>query len=156
VLNDSHWAVYEFKIHLMADFTTAKGQLLINKLIILNWKIRWKNVLTDQIGCGAFIQSKTSVCIEEISGSEADLPHDVAKSKFTSNHKTKNKTNSVALSPRVNYTDWATATCWRNLVSTFVYRRVSRGQRGGSRTVVNLSFLDRTSNHTGTKAKYFY
>jgi hypothetical protein len=52
------------------------------------------------------------------------------------------KSNSVALSPRANYTDWATATCWRNIVPTFVDRRVSRGQRGGSPTVVNLCFLD--------------
>jgi hypothetical protein len=41
-------------------------------------------------------------------------------------------------------TDWATATCWRNLVPTFTDRGVSRGQRGGSPTVVNLSFLDRS------------
>jgi hypothetical protein len=41
------------------------------------------------------------------------------------------KTNSVALSPR--------ATCRRNLMSTFVDRGVSRGQRGGSPTVVNLT-----------------
>jgi hypothetical protein len=54
------------------------------------------------------------------------------------------QTNSVAFSPRANYTDWATATCWRNLVSTFVDRGVSRGQRGGSPTVGNLSFLDRS------------
>jgi hypothetical protein len=53
------------------------------------------------------------------------------------------KTNSVALSPRANYTDWSTATCRRNLVSTFMNRGVSCGQRGGSSTVVNLSFLDR-------------
>jgi hypothetical protein len=51
----------------------------------------------------------------------------------------------VALSPQANYTDWATATCRRNLVLTFVDRGVLRGQRGGSRTVVNLSFLDRRS-----------
>jgi hypothetical protein len=50
----------------------------------------------------------------------------------------------VALSPRANYTDWATATCGRNLVPTFVEKGVSRGQRGGSATVVNLSFLDRS------------
>jgi hypothetical protein len=31
-----------------------------------------------------------------------------------------------------------------DVVSTFVDRVVSRGQRGGSRTVVNLSFLDRS------------
>jgi hypothetical protein len=55
-----------------------------------------------------------------------------------------NKTNSVALSPRANYTDWSTATCRRNLVPTFVDRGVSRVQRGGSLTVVNLSFLDRS------------
>jgi hypothetical protein len=54
------------------------------------------------------------------------------------------KPTSVALSPRANYTDWATATCRRNLVSTFVDRGVSRGQRGGSPAVVNLSFLDRS------------
>jgi hypothetical protein len=58
-------------------------------------------------------------------------------------NKTKNKTNSVAFSPQANYTDWTTATCSRNLVPTFVDRGVSRNQRGGSTTVVNLSFLDR-------------
>jgi hypothetical protein len=55
------------------------------------------------------------------------------------------KTNCVALSPQANYTDWATATCQRNLISTFVGRGVSHGQRGGSPTVVNLSFLDRST-----------
>jgi hypothetical protein len=49
----------------------------------------------------------------------------------------------VALSPQANSTDWATATCWRNLVQAFADRGVSRGQRDGSRTVVNLSFIDR-------------
>jgi hypothetical protein len=51
----------------------------------------------------------------------------------------------VALSPRANYTDWATATCRRNSVAIFfVDRGVSRVQRGGSLTVVILSFLDRS------------
>jgi hypothetical protein len=50
----------------------------------------------------------------------------------------------VLLSPQANYTDWATAIFRRNLVPTFVDRGVSRGQRGGSPTVVNLSFLDRS------------
>jgi hypothetical protein len=63
-------------------------------------------------------------------------------SAVLANHKDQ-KTNSVALSPRANYNNWATATCRRNLVPTFVDRGVSRGQRGGSPTVVNLSFLDR-------------
>jgi hypothetical protein len=57
---------------------------------------------------------------------------------------TPKQTNSVALSPRENYTDRATATCQRNLVPTFVQRGVSRGQRVGSPTVVNLSLLDRS------------
>jgi hypothetical protein len=51
--------------------------------------------------------------------------------------------NSVEFSPQANYTDWATATCWRNLVPTFADRGLSRGKPSGSRTVVNLSFLDR-------------
>jgi hypothetical protein len=36
-------------------------------------------------------------------------------------HKT---TNTVALSPRTNYANWATATCRRNLVPSFVDRGV--------------------------------
>jgi hypothetical protein len=52
------------------------------------------------------------------------------------------QTNSVALSPWPNYTDWATSTCGQNSVPTFVDRGVLRGQRGLSPTVVNFSFLD--------------
>jgi hypothetical protein len=62
--------------------------------------------------------------------------------------RTNKQTNSVALSPQANYTDWANATCRRNLVPTFVDRGVLRGQHGGSLTVVNLSFLDQN--------RYFY
>jgi hypothetical protein len=54
------------------------------------------------------------------------------------------QTNSVAFSPQANYTNGATATCWRNLVQTFADRKVSHGQHGGSPTVVNLSFLDQS------------
>jgi hypothetical protein len=50
----------------------------------------------------------------------------------------------MAFSPQANCTDWATATCRRNLVPTFVGRGVSRGQRGGTHTVVNLSVLARS------------
>jgi hypothetical protein len=50
----------------------------------------------------------------------------------------------VALSPQSNYTDWATTTCRRNLVPTFVDRGVSRRQRGGSPTVVNPNYLARS------------
>jgi hypothetical protein len=56
----------------------------------------------------------------------------------------KQKTNSVALSPQANYTDWSTATCQRNLVPTSVDRGVSRGQRGRFPTAINLSFLDQS------------
>jgi hypothetical protein len=52
--------------------------------------------------------------------------------------------NSVALSPRVKSTDWATATCRRNLVPNFVDRGVSRGQGSGFSTVVKLTFLGRS------------
>jgi hypothetical protein len=52
------------------------------------------------------------------------------------------KTNSVAFSLQANYTDWAIATGRRILVPNFADRVVSRGQRGGTLTVVNLSFLD--------------
>jgi hypothetical protein len=45
----------------------------------------------------------------------------------------------VAFSPQANYTDWATATCRRNLMPTSVDKGMSRGQRGGSPTVVNLT-----------------
>jgi hypothetical protein len=51
---------------------------------------------------------------------------------------------SVAFSPQANYTDWATATCRRNLVPIFVDRWFSHCQCGGSPTVVNISFLDRS------------
>jgi hypothetical protein len=54
------------------------------------------------------------------------------------------KAHSVALSSPANYTDWANATCRRNLMPTYVDSGVSRGQRGGSLTVVNLSFLHRS------------
>jgi hypothetical protein len=69
---------------------------------------------------------------------------------FFAEHKHTNKTNSVAFSPQANYTDWATATCRRNLVPTFADKGVSRGQRGGSPTAVNLSFLD---GHEHTQIK---
>jgi hypothetical protein len=53
------------------------------------------------------------------------------------------KTNSVACSPQANYTDRATVSCWRNLMSTFVDRGVSRGQLFGCPAVVKFGFLDR-------------
>jgi hypothetical protein len=61
------------------------------------------------------------------------------------------QTNSVALSPPANYTGWATATCRRNIAPTFVDRGVPRGQRGGSPTVVNLSFLGRLLKYKQAK-----
>jgi hypothetical protein len=57
----------------------------------------------------------------------------------------KNKQTPWPFSPQANYTDLATAT-WRNLVSTFVDRGMSRGQRGGSPTVVNLFSVSSTLN----------
>jgi hypothetical protein len=54
------------------------------------------------------------------------------------------QTNSASFSPQANYTDRTTATCWRNLMPTFADKGVSRGQRGGSPTVVNFNFLDQS------------
>jgi hypothetical protein len=67
--------------------------------------------------------------------------HQLRYTNFLGSH---TETNSVVLSPQANYTDWATATCRRNLVLTFVDKGMSRGQRGGSSTVINHSFLDRS------------
>jgi hypothetical protein len=53
-------------------------------------------------------------------------------------------TDSVVFSPQANYTDWVTATCRRNLVPSFTHSGLSRGESGGSLTVVDLSFLDRS------------
>jgi hypothetical protein len=64
-----------------------------------------------------------------------------------SGHHIKNKTKKTPwplVRERTIPTERPTATCRRNLVSTFVDRGVSRGQRGGSPTVVNLNFLDRS------------
>jgi hypothetical protein len=54
----------------------------------------------------------------------------------------KKNTNSVAFIPQANFTDWSTVAGQRILVPTFADRWVSRFQRGGSLTVVNLGFLD--------------
>jgi hypothetical protein len=54
------------------------------------------------------------------------------------------KKKSVTFSPQANYIDWSTATGRRILVPTFADRGVSRGQRGGIFTAVNLSLLDRS------------
>jgi hypothetical protein len=67
-----------------------------------------------------------------------------------------NRDGSVKIATGCGLQDWGSAlcktnrkgnsmaTCWRNLVPTFADRRVSRGQRGGPLTVVNLSFLHRS------------
>jgi hypothetical protein len=89
---------------------------------------QWRNVATPR---SASKQETRNLKMEAMSTSEG--PRNFQR------------TFSVALSPRANYTLSATATCRRNLVPTFVDRGVSHGQRGGSPTVVNLSFLDR--NH---------
>jgi hypothetical protein len=56
----------------------------------------------------------------------------------------KKKQNSVAFSPQANTPTERQTIVDEILVSTFVDRGVSRGQCGGSLTVVNLSFLDRS------------
>jgi hypothetical protein len=90
------------------------------------------------------------VCSSEISVLMRATRHHIPKDGVL-----RSQTNSVAFSPQANYTDWTTATCRRNLVPTFVDRRVSRGQRGRSPTVVNLSFLDRFFVATVAKTSNF-
>jgi hypothetical protein len=70
------------------------------------------------------------------------------ENSFLSPYTNKQTNNSATFSPQANYTDWATATCRRNLMPTFMDRGISRGQRGGYPTVVNKSFIDRN--------RYFY
>jgi hypothetical protein len=57
---------------------------------------------------------------------------------------TNKQTNTVAFSPQVNYSEWAIAIGRQILVQTFVDRGVSRGQRGGTSTAINLNVLDRS------------
>jgi hypothetical protein len=78
------------------------------------------------------------------SGSKNKTDTNVKEATSRALYKNKRQTNSVALSPQANYTDWAIATFRWNLVPTSVDRGVSRGQCGRSPTVVNLSFLDRS------------
>jgi hypothetical protein len=47
----------------------------------------------------------------------------------------------MAFSPQATYTNQVTAASRRNLVQTFVDRRVSRGQRGGSPRSLISSFI---------------
>jgi hypothetical protein len=48
--------------------------------------------------------------------------------------------------PQVNYTDWSTATSRRILVPIFVDGGGGLPPHGGSRTAINLGFLDRSSH----------
>jgi hypothetical protein len=67
-----------------------------------------------------------------------------------------NQTNSVAFSPQANYTDWATAAAWQILVPTFADRGVSRVQRGGTPTAVNLGFVDRRRYFFSKAVPHFF
>jgi hypothetical protein len=58
--------------------------------------------------------------------------------------KSNKQTNCASFSPQAKYTDWAAATSWWILVLTFADRGVSHGQRDGTPTAVNPSFLDRS------------
>jgi hypothetical protein len=56
-------------------------------------------------------------------------------------YQTTTTTNKLhGFSPQEKYTDWTIATCRQNLVPTFAYRGVLRGQGGGSPPVVNPTF----------------
>jgi hypothetical protein len=63
--------------------------------------------------------------------------------------RTHTQTNPVTLIPQTNSTDWATVTCQRNLVPTFVDRGGVACSARRIPTAVNLSFLDQNA-HTHT------
>jgi hypothetical protein len=123
------------------------------------WSIRWNPMTSSeiepiifrltacylsQLGCSDYA---IPFCYEWYISYRGPVASDVTRTTPGSKpgHYTQTKqSNSVTLSPQANFTDWSTATCRRNLVPTFVDRGVSRGQRGGTPTVVNLSFLDRS------------
>jgi hypothetical protein len=60
----------------------------------------------------------------------------------------------MALSPQAKYTDWATATCRRKLVPTFVDRGVSRGQRGGSPRLLFSVFWTGADNFLSSSSSF--
>jgi hypothetical protein len=116
--------------------------------------INWKNATEYKLGAHLSITihnyihqpeyvkiNKFGQLITDLNATE--INKDARIHSFGVDNKNK-QINSVVLSPRANYTDWATVTCRRNLLQTFVDRGMSRGQRGGSLTVVNLSFLDQS------------
>jgi hypothetical protein len=83
--------------------------LLISGGYILVTQTRWRSMLWWQTNL-TWIQGYKKVAPK--------IPFEAEKRELP--EITQNKqTNSVALSPRVNHTDWSTATCRRNLVPTF-------------------------------------
>jgi hypothetical protein len=66
---------------------------------------------------------------------------------WNTNDKNNKHTNSMALSPQANYTDWAATFHQQNLVPTFVDRGVSRGQRGGTHKQNSVALSPR-ANYT--------
>jgi hypothetical protein len=120
--------------------TMASGKYMDTRASTKN---EWK-------GCKPAIRGRPSMLITpDCSVSTPTYTHSLLfqfklEPHLATKHTHTHKTNSVALSPLANYTNWAIATCRRNLEPTFADRGVSRGKRGGSPTIVNLSFLDRS------------
>jgi hypothetical protein len=104
----------------------------------IHWHLHWKKLVWRQLGNPKFMLNDNNIKVDLI-----DISVDVNWTGPSVWLMCSNKQNSVAFSPQANYTNWVTATYWWNLVPTFLDRGVSRGQRGGSLTVINLSFLDR-------------
>jgi hypothetical protein len=88
------------------------------------------------------LRSSTQLLIQFVCGVIAELERPEREATVNLNPATKQKL--VAFSPQANYSDWATATGQLILVPAFVDRGMSFSKRGGSPTVVNLSFLDRS------------
>jgi hypothetical protein len=102
-----------------------------SRSVLVERVMAWKLWILESILAGAWECFSTEMSI--------GLFHLSATPSGTA--KTNKQTNSVVFSPQANYSDCATYTFRRNLVPTFVDIGVSRGQRGGSPTTVNLIFL---------------
>jgi hypothetical protein len=103
--------------------------LIKANLCTLSWAIRYTICRTEVVDSFTF-PWRCRCCLHTNPSAHA-VPR-TESSTFRPPQNWAYKTDSVAFSPKANYTDWATATCQRNVMPTFVDRGVSRGQRGGS------------------------
>jgi hypothetical protein len=82
----------------------------------------WFNYFNKKLGKNTSCKDRHEASVSRFTALSGSLTCRITKKELRNCY----YTSSMALSPRANYTDWATATCRRNLVPTFVDRGVSR------------------------------